>query len=80
MKTLKSATRFVLTVEECNHIREVKNLIDLIYNGMSEDETFLGQDEYGMQDMTDFFLDFIKAIEKGVGINGEATVECGKMN
>ena len=79
MKTLKSATKFVFTIEECNHIREVENLIDLIYNAMDSNETFLGEDEYNMQDLEDFFSDFVKTIEKSVGVNGEATIECERM-
>lgn len=80
MKTLKATTKFVLTVEECNHIREVENIIDLIYNAMEPSEMFLDMDEFEMQDIGDFFSNFIKAIEKGVGVDGEATIECDKMN
>ena len=80
MRTLKSATKFVFTIEECNHIREVENIIDLIYNGMTDDERFLDQDEYDMENIEDFFDAFRKAIERGVGENGEATIECEKIN
>ena len=80
MRTLKSATKFVLTLEEYNHIQEVENIIDLIYNAMEPNETFLGQGEYNMQDLADFFSDFIKALEKGIGVDGQATIECEKIN
>ena len=79
MKVEKSATKFIFTIGDSNLVKEAGYLIDFICDEINENETFLGQDKYDIQNIVDFFSDFIKAIEKGIDIDDEVTIECEKM-
>ena len=71
MKVIATHTKFEFNMEERKALEIVENLIDLIYNAMREDERFLDNDEFEMQDISDFFDRFERALNRNEGV-----IEC----